>query len=414
MKLLRDIWELVDGPKPPRTRKKRKWLRFSWRGIGVIVLLFLVAADLSPRPVIVTDELSFEVVKQMEEAGKVCRSAIQDSDETSCAGEVWKACHLAKQDLDNSKEITTRNDKRAVRYLCDHAVTVDAGNLGLALASRYENEFWGWGWFITVETNEGDASFLLFIDLVTSEFYRLSGLPVGFGEMASLPGYDEPEWSRYAYVSDDTEEKLLILLSSIRYYLRPYRGYGSVLDRNLEARGMLEYPDLLSLGDNLWKKPSGLAFSHKITEQNCTIARLAARENRLGWDELLDYCYESADNCEERTGSFRTSCALAKGAAEFESMWQRLPEVCAVSEGNGEQLTNAEKTSNIGEPTSDACYQAALAICKYRNVPPDDQWVEQLISMRDFACAAAARTPDLQYVKIDDRLPYHRVPYRTT
>ena len=414
MKLLRDIWELVDGPKPPRTRKKRKWLRFSWRGIGVIVLLFLVAADLPPRPVIVTDELSFEVVKQMEKAGRVCRSAIQDSNETSCAGEVWKACHLAKQDLNNSNEITTRNDERVVQYLCNRAVIVDAGDLGLALASRYENEFWGWGWFITVKTNEGDASFLLFIDLVTSEFYRLSGLPIGFGEMASLPGHDEPEWSRYAYVSDDTEEKLLILLSSIRYYLRPYRGYDSVLDRNLEARGMLEYPNLLSLVGNRWEEPSGLVSNHEITEQNCTVARLAARENQLSSDELLDRCFQSAYNCVNRADRFSVYCALAKGTAEFENMWQRLPEVCAPTEGSDEQPTNAEKTSNIGEPTSDACYQAALAMCKYRNVSPDDQWIKQLILMRNFACAAAARTPDLQYVKIDDRLPYHRVPYRTT
>lgn len=91
-------------------------------------------------------------------------------------------------------------------------------------------------------------------------------------------------------------------------------------------------------------------------------------------------------------------------------MWQRLPEVCAPAEGNDEQLASAEETSNIGEPASDACYQAALAICEYQNVPPDDEWVDQLIQMRDFACAAAARTPDLQYVKIDDRVPSGNVP----
>ena len=432
MKLLRDIWELVDGPKPPRTRKKSKWLSFSWRGIGVIVLLFLVVADLPPQPVIVTDELSFEVVNQMEEAGRACRSVSENSEETDCAGEVWKACHLAKQDLDNSKEITTGKDKRAVWYLCDHAVTVDAGDLGLALASRYENEFFGWGWFITVKTDEGRASFLLFIDLIKDDLYSLYDRALQkyisedilidqvyvYAELASNPGH-EPDWSRYLHVSDDTEEKLLILLSSIKYYLSPYRDSGSVVDVNLQAIGMLEWPDLLSLGDSRWEEPSGLASSHEIIEQNCAMARLAARENRLGWVELLDRCFQLADDCANRADSFSVSCSLTKGAAEFESMWQRLPEVCAPAEGNDEQLASAEKTSNIEEPTGteepagDACYQAALAICEYQNVSPDDEWIDQLISMRDFACTAAARTPDLQYVKIDDRVPYYRVPYRT-
>ena len=127
MRLLRDIWELVDGPMPPRTRKKSKWFSFSLRGIGVIVLLFLVSADLPPQPVIVTEELSFEVVNQMKEAGRICRSANQDSNETSCAGEVWKACHLAGQTLDNFKGSPSLGDVQAIMYLCDLAVIADAG-----------------------------------------------------------------------------------------------------------------------------------------------------------------------------------------------------------------------------------------------------------------------------------------------
>ena len=136
---------------------------------------------------------------------------------------------------------------------------------------------------------------------------------------------------------------------------------------------------------------------------------MSARENRHGWNELLNRCFQLADDCTNRTDNFSVSCSLAKGAAEFESMWQRLPEFCAPAENNDEQLTNDEKTSNIEEPARDVCYGAALAICLYRSVSSEDEWVDQLISMRDFACAAAARTPDLQYVKVDDRVPYHRV-----
>ena len=427
MGLLRDIWELVDGPKPPKQKKKRRLLAFFWRGVGVVVLLFLVAADLSPRPVIVTEELSFEVVNQMEEAGRICRSTNKDSNEASCAGEVWKACHMAKQDLDNSREITTGKDKRAVWYLCDHAVTIDAGDLGLALASRYENEFFSSGWFITVKTDEGRASFLLFIDLINADLYRLYDRALQkyisedilidqvyvYAELASNPGH-EPDWSRHLHVSDDTEEKLSILLSSIKYYLSPYRYSGSVVDVNLQAIGMLEWPDLQSLGNNLWQEPSGLVSSHEIIKQNCTMARLAARENQSGWDELLDRCFQLADDCTNRADSFSVSCSLTKGAAEFESMWQRLPEICVPAEGNDEQLASAEKTSNIEELTGteetsvDTCYQAALAICEYQNVSPEDEWLDQLISMRDFACAAASRTPDLQFVKVDDRVPEYQ------
>lgn len=427
MRLASDDWDLVS--KPTRLEKfGQEFARFvkfvNFRIVVAIVLLVLLLyADMPDGPVIVTDELSFEVVNQMEEAGRACRSISENSEETDCAGEVWKSCHLAKQDLDNSKEITTGKDKRAVWYLCDHAVTVDAGDLGLALASRYENEFFGSGWFITVKTDEGRASFLLFIDLIKDDLYSLYDRALQkyisedilidqvyvYAELASNPGH-EPDWSRYIHVSDDTEEKLLILLSSIKYYLSPYRGSGSVVDVNLQAIGMLEWPDLLSLGDSRWEEPSGLASSHEIIEQNCAMARLAAREDQSGWAELLDRCFQLADDCADRADSFSVSCSLAKGAAEFESMWQRLPEICALAEGNDEQLASAEETSNIEEPAGDACYQAALAICEYQNVSPDDEWADQLIQMRDFACAAAARTPDLQYVKIDDRVPSGNVP----
>ena len=426
MRLQRDIWELVDGPKPPRTRKKSKWLSFSLRGTGVIVLLFLVAADLPPQPVTFTAELPFEVVQQMEEAGKVCRDA-RDSGGSSCATEVWKSCHLADQTSDNFKGSPSLGDVQAKMYLCDLAVIADAGDLAKSLASRYRDQYYTSGWFKTVKVDEGNTSFLLFQDLFYVELSALIIKPVNSGTpladqffIISTPRRSATNYLRkysgYTDMSSDTVKKLIALRSSVRYSFRPYSGPGSYYHGDFYAVGIREDQDWQAIGRNLWQQPPGSAHNHGITEQNCTMARLAVRENQSGWDELLDHCFQLADDCANRADSFSVSCSLTKGAAEFESMWQRLPEICAPAEGNDEQLASAEKTSNIEEPagveepSGDACYQAALAICKYQNVSPDDQWIEQLISMRDFACAAAARTPDLQYVKVDDRVPYRTTP----
>ena len=91
-------------------------------------------------------------------------------------------------------------------------------------------------------------------------------------------------------------------------------------------------------------------MNHGLVERYLEMARIAVRENQHGWEGLLDRCRHLAD----------------------------------------------------------ACHQAALAICEYRNVSPEDEWLDQLISMRDFACAAASRTPDLQFVKVDERVPEYR------
>ena len=379
---------MVGMPIAPRyTWGQSKWPVYFWRSVGVIILVLLVPANLLHQPVIFTAELPFEVVQQMEEAGKACRDA-RDSGGSSCATEVWKTCHIANQYVEN---------KDIVRYLCYYAVKADAAELGVALASRYGDEYYRGGWFETVKTDEGESSFLLFKDLVNS------------GYLISQGFYDLP---------DDTWQKLGALRSSVRYFFRPYRGYGAAVPPKLQAAGIRpsQSQDLGAIGINFWEEPSSLIYAHGITEQNCRSARLAARENQLGWDELLDRCFQLAGDCTNRADSFSVSCSLAKGAAEFESMWQRLPEVCVPAEGNDEQLASAEKTSNIEEmagteeTSGDTCYQAALAICEYQNVPSDDEWIDQLVSMRDFACAAASRTPDLQYVKIDDRVPSRTTP----
>ena len=407
MGLLRDIWELVDGPKPPKQKKKRRLLAFFWRGVGVVVLLFLVAADLSPRPVIVTEDLSFEAVRQMEEASEACR-AVRDLDESSCASAVWKSCHMADQDLSNLEGSPSPGEVDAVGYLCDLAVIADAGELAGALASRYGDEYFRIGWFKTLTTDEGDASFHLFQDLLYVEFNALIN-PVDIGTPlvdpfiiwtpVSFASDYLREYSGYYDMSGDTETKLIALRSSVRYSFRPYTGYGSVYHPDLNPLGIFEDQDWQAISRNLWERPPGLELNDEITERNCGEARAALRENQSDRDRLLDRCSRLANICVERADGFSVSCSLAIGAAEFESMWQQLPEVCAQAD---ERVVNP---ANAEEPTSDACYQAALAICQYQNVSPEDEWVDQLISMRDFACAAASRTPDLLYVKVDDRAP---------
>ena len=377
---------MVGMPIAPRyTWGQSKWPVYFWRSVGVIILVLLVPANLPHQPVTFTAELPFEVVQQMEKAGKACHDA-RDSGGSSCATEVWKTCHIANQYVEN---------KDIVRYLCYYAVKADAAELGIALASRYGDEYYRSGWFETVKTDEGESSFILFKDLVDS----ILVITLGFHDLPN-----------------DTWKKLGALQSSIRYFFHPYhpyRGHEAAVPPKLRAAGIRPSQDLGAIGINFWEEPSNVIYAHGITEQNCTMARLAVREDQPGWAELLDRCFQLADDCANRADSFSVSCSLAKGAAKFESMWQRLPEICAPAEGNEEQLASAEKTSNIGEPagteepSGDACYQAALAICEYQNVSPDDEWIDQLISMRDFACAAAARTPDLQYVKVDDRVPSH-------
>lgn len=401
-RLLKDIWDLVDGPKPSRVKKRSKLLAFFWRGLGVVLLLFLVAADLSPRPVLFTPELSFEVAQQMEEAETVCNAVSENFSESSCGAEVWKACHIAGRSIEISGETPTRSQSDALRYLCDAAVVADTAELAMALAHRYGNQYYKEGWHKTTRTDEGEASFLLFQNLVDLEVHLLYE---SFNNRSNLADYvvtwprlhgNSEDYPRYYIRSKDTVKKLLALRSSIKYFFRPYRNFGSYYIGDLEVVGITEDLDIWELGDNLWKEPSSAVYTKGDPERSCGEARTAARENLPGWDRLLDRCLRMAEICEERADRFSVSCSLAKGAAEFEAMWQKLPEVCALNDESADEPTNAE--ASIG----DACNRAALAICQHQNVSPEDKWLGQLISMRDFACAAASRTPRLLFVKTDD------------
>lgn len=347
-------------PLAPRyTWGRNRWPVYFWRGVVIAILALLVAADLSPRPVLFTSELSFGVVSQMEEAGEVCRGA-RDSEESSCAVEVWKACHMAKRELDNSHEMPTRGMGRAAVSLCDTAVIADAGELGAALASRYGDKYFREGYYRITETR-GNDTFLAFHKLYNQES-QTSYFMMGSN-----------------YMSDETTMKLRAQLVSVANFFEPYQIY---VENSPSGR------DFWLDGVNHWGESSSFVNIQGIPEQNCSTARIAVRERQLGWDELLDSCLHLADACEKISDKLRASCSVAKEAAEFESMWQKLPEICAML------------YKRVEEPIEDDCHQAALDICEYKLVSPEDEWLSQFISMREFACTAASRTPDLRFVQM--------------
>lgn len=344
-------------PLAPRyTWRRNRWPAYFWRGVVIAILVLLVAADLSPRPVLFTSELSFEVVSQMEEAGEVCRGD-RDSKGSSCAVEVWKACHMAKLELANSHEMPTRGMDRAAVSLCDTGVIADAGELGAALALRYGDKYLRKGFYRITETR-GNDTFLAFHKL----YNHASNFKIGSN-----------------YMSDETIMKLRTLLVSVFDFSKPYQIY---VENSPSGRDF--WPD----GINHWGESFSFVDIQGILERNCSTARIAVRERRLGWDELLDSCLHLADACEKISDRLSASCSVAKETAEFESMWQKLPEICAML------------YERVEETIGDACHQAALDICEYKLVAPEDEWIGQFISMREFACTAASRTPDLRFVQM--------------
>ena len=410
MFLTSDDWDLVS---------RQSWLEKFWQQFArfvnfrvvfaIVLLVLLLYADMPETPAIVTDDLSFEIVKKVRETTNLCSDESKETGDTSCPIEVWKTCHTAKRELDKLLRTPRLGEESALRNLCDTAVVADARELARALASRYGERYYRQGWFKTTETDKGKASFLWFQDLVDFMLYSLREdledsecITCDFIISYWRELYGRLGLSSYRHMNDDTDKILLTLQHTIADFFEPFLGFGSDYVPYELANIMRENHNLNAVGNNLWQEPSSPMYVKGAPEQNCISARLAVRESQHDWERLLNSCRRLADSCVERADSFSVSCSLAKGAAEFESMWQNLPEACAQADEKAEEPTIDE------EPNSDACYQAALAICQYPNVSPEDEWLDQLISMRDFACAAASRTPDLLYVKVDDRAPEYQ------
>ena len=385
----RDVWELIDGPRSAKARGKRSGRAVSFRRVAgaVVLVLFMsvfldLRADPSARAVLVTAELPFEVVSQLEEAVGACR-VDRRFEGSSCAVEVWKSCHLAKQALEESGQSLADGKRNAADFICDAAVVADAGELARVLASRYGEDYYRYSlWYIPKFSGN---PFNMFHDLVDLEFWVLSGFS---GMHAKNPEtedtfYSGPRLQRsrvnypeYGEVSLETGEKLRSLRYAIGDYFHQYRFI------NWYSGALSWVP---TVGLNPWQTSTAEFLEvDPGAERLCRQAREAARENHLRWQQDIDSCLSKSASCRNKYGTNRAPCSPEAGAAEFERMWQELPDTCAAAEDITEQYSN------------DSCRSAALAICDYRHISPNDHWLSQLISMRDFACATAADTPELR------------------
>lgn len=365
---------------PRYTWGQSKWPVYFWRSVGVVIFALLIqTVNLPFQPLTFTDELSVEVIQQMNAAGETCRDT-RDSEESACAVEIWKACHTAKHILDNSKEPSSIGKISAMRYLCDLAVIADAGDLASALVPRYGNTYTRLGKYVNYIVLPRHASFTLFHDLVDIEFRLLSRY-----------NSDDHIWlvlvqnrSRYPDFSDRSGETIMELRelrNAVIYFFKPYRNK----DIHSDSYGEI----VPTLGYNPWQELSAETFEIPArVKQLCDESREAARESISNYQSKLDRCLQATEICEH------ASCSLEAGAVEFERMWQQLPEVCA----------SADTLDDISK--DDACQEAALVLCDYKLVSPEDEWVEQLISMRDFACAVAGKLPEPQLFCFDNPMSY--------
>lgn len=187
-------------------------------------------------------------------------------------------------------------------------------------------------------------------------------------------GGSSSNYPEYEAISPETVRKLGFLEDAIRDFFHRYRALG----RFTEVWGSVP-----EVGVNPWSAPAvGFQDTEAATEQLCRQARKAVRERDLRSKEEIDSCLSEAVSCGHSTN--RITCSPEAGAAEFELMWQALPAVCFAADDIAEQYS------------SDSCRLAALTICDYKNISSADPWLGQLISMRDFACATAADTPELR------------------
>lgn len=355
-------------------------------GVGVAYICFLdLRADPSARAVFVTAELSFEVVSQLDEAVGACR-ADKGFEGSSCAVEVWKSCHLAKQALEESGQSLANGKRNAAGFICDAAVVADAGELAKVLAFRYGEEYYRQNLFY-IPKFSGNP-FNMFHDLVDLEFLILHASSAGYPKDADIIdsynigvrlGGSSRNYPKYRAISPETIDKLRLLEDAIWDFFRPYR----TLKRfTQETQSLGSVPEV---GANPWLEPDAeFLDTESGAERLCHQARETARENHLRWQQDVDSCQSEAASCHNRHNTNRAPCSPEAGAAEFERMWQELPDICSAAEDITEQYG------------SDSCRSAALAVCDYRYISPNDRWIGQLISMRDFACATAADTPELR------------------
>lgn len=151
-------------------------------------------------------------------------------DSSSCAVEVWKSCHLAKQALEESGQNLSDGERNAAGFICDAAVVADAGELASVLAFRYVEEYYRQNLFY-IPKFSGNP-FNMFHDLVDLEFWVLDAYSAGYPKDAEKTdsndigvrlGGSSSNYPEYRAISPATVDKLRLLEDAIRDFFRPYR-----------------------------------------------------------------------------------------------------------------------------------------------------------------------------------------------
>lgn len=373
-----------------------KLLIFGGGGAVIVLVTLWVTVWLVPDP-----DLSGGTVRQIDKAKEVCSLGVDASDGSACSDEVWKTCHISRAFSEEQNELRTNKYFEASMYICDLAVLADAGELASVLGRRYGQDFERTGLYPPLDAINSrggflvantilNRSFILFHDLVNFEFMILHEtypspndpflqnlIAQNRSELADSytwpPLYREnrEKYSIYTNFSLETKKILRSLTNSVAYFFDKFRGTGS-----LPATGVNP-----KVGENPWgQNAAEISELPDIVELICGKARVAIREASSELRKDLNNCLLADEFCSHAWPALKLECSLVAGTAEFENMWQRLPDICSAA-------------NEITEAGHDECRDAALAVCDYQLVSPEDKWIGQLISMKDFACGAAGKIP---------------------
>lgn len=181
-------------------------------------------------------------------------------------------------------------------------------------------------------------------------------------------------------------KKLNELKRDIEYFFSPFRTGGSraFYDSQVNTGFNPGRSATPTFGRNPWLKSFVKRFEvPSEIKLLCDNARMAEREHSLDRQEKLSDCFQSTNKLCERSIVHDVACHLPARAVEFESRWQQLSEVCSATE-------------TLNNSTVDVCQETALTLCDFQLISPEDEWIGQIISMRDFACATAGKLSEPQ------------------
>lgn len=381
-------------PVPKRPMRKWKVLLSLGIVVGLVAsVLTLVLVRNSGHPEL---NLSSETLELIGKAADVCSNE-SNAYPSNCGPAVWKACYAAQRETETPKAFERKsyvNKTRTANFLCFTAVLAEAGELSLALAYRYGNQYYpyqfGWsgkyhpdGWQYTPEEI---YPFYLFHESViywNSHFAEaFSTLPDGLILDPIIPwlsvrrNYKRKPVSN-GPLSDAAIAVLRPLREAVSNILREY-GYRSsdsplppfTLQPTLTSTSVVELPMLQS-----------------ETAQICHDSIASARLGTPEWQSDIQRCLISAEMCAEHTQaevSLREECSRLSLAADFESRWQQLPHVCIT----------AGKETDLDSP-NDPCRKAAEELCWHTHRQYQGFSLPEIPDnpAEDFTCAAARATP---------------------